>query len=253
MIIPDEQPLTTGHRTTFGVRRSAFGFRRSLPNLELPNFRTLELPRSAFTLIEMLIVISIISVLLGLLYGALERAQKFSRRTITYTELKSIETALKQYHAYYHAWPSNSVSTLPPLISGEDNGFVIDNNVSQTLQGVRNQSTDEAIQFNPESIPFIEFARFSPVTRHPVNPFKPNENNPTDTLRSYKVIFDTNGDRTIKVPGNDPDGALTQQTNIIASVAVWTYIPATRKTSDSGTPQTIGDVMFGSWESFSAK
>jgi prepilin-type N-terminal cleavage/methylation domain-containing protein len=30
--------------------------------------------RRAFTLVEMLIVISIISVLLGLLYGALERA-----------------------------------------------------------------------------------------------------------------------------------------------------------------------------------
>jgi len=202
----------------------------------------------------MLIVISIISVLLGLLYGALERARKFSRRTITYTELKSIETAFKQYHAHYHIWPTNAVA-ITPLTSGEDSGFVIDQNVARLLQGVRDPNTDVAIRFNPESIPFIEFARFSPVTRHPVNPFKPNTANQNDTTRSYKVLFDTNGDRTITVPANDPDGALalTPQTNIIASVAVWTFIPSTRKTDSSGNPQSVGDVMFGSWESFSVK
>ena len=75
----------------------------------------------------MIIVIAIISALLALLYGALERAQKFSRRTITYTELKNIESAFKQYHAHYHAWPSNSLAVVQ-FESGEDRGFIIGKN-----------------------------------------------------------------------------------------------------------------------------
>ena len=48
----------------------------------------------------MIIVISIISVLLALLYGSLERARKFSRRALTFTEVKNIEAAMKQYYAH---------------------------------------------------------------------------------------------------------------------------------------------------------
>ena len=272
MIIPDKQPLTTGHRTTFGVRRSAFGVRRFFPRLRASapprepsegsalsvkrsiftvrcSLPTLELPRAAFTLIEMLIVISIISVLLGLLYGSLERARKFSRRTISYTELKSIESAFKQYHAHYHAWPSNSVAQ---ITSGEDLGFVIDKDIAKALQGYFENDTYR--ELNPEAIPFIEFSRFSPVTGYPVNPFKSEKNTATDTSRSYKVLFDTDGDRQIQIPGNDSDITSSPATNIIASVAVWTIIPATRTSNkSSGQTETAGDVIFGSWDSFGVK
>lgn len=201
--------------------------------------------RSAFTLVEMLIVISIISVLLGLLYGALERAQKFSRRTVTYTELKSIESAFKQYHAHYHDWPSNNVAQLK-LTSDEDQGFIIDDAIAKLLQGhIKDQTDSAAIRFNPEAVPFIEFARFSPTTGRPVNPFKASGGN--DTARNYKVLFDTNGDRQILIEDSG------YQTNIIASVAVWTHIPPTRKTSSSGQEENLSDVLFGSWDSFNAK
>lgn len=195
----------------------------------------------------MLIVISIISVLLGLLYGALERAQKFSRRTITYTELKGIEMAFKQYHAHYHKWPTNNVAAaLPPSSSG-DRGFIIDENIAKALQGVFNQESYRTL--NPEAIPFIEFSRYSPVTKAPVNPFKPDMPSNPGTTRAYKVLFDTNGDRQLDIL--DPDTGFT--TNIIANVAVWTLIPGSRKTNDSGTPQKVGDIVFGSWDSFSVK
>lgn len=207
--------------------------------------------RSAFTLVEMLIVISIISVLLGLLYGALERAQKFSRRTVTYTELKSIEAAFKQYHAHYHMWPSNDVAQLK-LTSGEDQGFVIDENLAKLLQGyIKDQNDTDIVRFNPEAIPFIEFARFSPATGRPVNPFKAKTGN--DTARNYKILFDTNGDRQIAIPGNDPDAAGIPATNIIGSVAIWTLIPPTRKTNSSGQEESLNDVLFGNWDAFNVK
>ena len=201
----------------------------------------------------MIIVISIISVLLGLLYGALERAQKFSRRTITYTELKNIEAAFKQYHAHYHTWPSNAVASVQ-ITSGEDQGFVLDDTIAKLLQGLRdNSDSQEAIQFNPEAIPFIEFSRFSPVMHHPVNPFKSNNNTPTDTTRSYKVLFDSNGDRRIDIPLDSDAPGTPTNTPVIASIAVWTVIPATRQTDSSGQAENVGDVIFGSWDSFNVK
>lgn len=214
---------------------------------------TLLKKRSAFTLIEMLIVISVISVLLGLLYGALERAQKFSRRTITYTELKSIESAFKQYQAHYHAWPSNGVvDATARLTSGEDEGFIISESIAKTLQGMRDTSTD-VWKLNPEAIPFIEFSRYSPYTHAPVNPFKSNYNSATDTTRSYKILFDTNGDRQIEVPGSDTDVSISGTTNVIGSIAVWTIIPATRQASSSGVAQEAGEVRLGSWDSFNVR
>lgn len=205
--------------------------------------------RPAFTLIEMLIVISIISVLLGMLYGSLERARKFSRRTIAYTELKSIESAFKQYHAHYHAWPSNDVAK---ITSGGDLGFVIDKDIAKALQGYFENATYR--ELNPEAIPFIEFSRFSPATGAPVNPFKSEKNTGTDTSRAYKVLFDTDGDRQILVPTDADAKGTTTTTNIIAGVAVWTVIPATRTSNkSSGQTETAGDVIFGSWDSFGVK
>jgi len=206
--------------------------------------------RSAFTLMEMLVVISIISVLLGLLYGALERAQKFSRRALTYTEIKNIETAFQQYFAHYQQWPSNHLAQMK-LTSDTDSGFVIDLKMARMLQGVSVDNTTEMDEINPARIPFLEFARYSRSSNMPmpINPFKADSAN--DTSRAYKVLFDMDGDRQIlvPVPGDDPDAS----TNIIASVVVWTMIPATRTTDASGNQQTTTDVILGSWDSFSAK
>ncbi|MDD4174159.1 MAG: prepilin-type N-terminal cleavage/methylation domain-containing protein, partial [Kiritimatiellae bacterium] len=61
-------------RTTRDARHTTLDRRRPL----LPSpLRPLRGRNKAFTLIEMIIVIAIISALLALLYGALERAQKF--------------------------------------------------------------------------------------------------------------------------------------------------------------------------------
>ncbi len=233
-------------QTNLSVRRSAFGVRRSSP---------------AFTLIEMIIVISIISVLLGLLYGSLERARTFSRRTIAYTELKNIESAFKQYHAHYHTWPSNHTANADAQISSDqDQGFVIDFKVANALQGfsTNNEKDPLLVALNPAAIPFIEFNRFIPnplpgKEKPPINIFSAHYRGPVDNKYRYKVLFDTNGDRQIQIPGNDPDAAGLQITNIIASVAVWTIIPATRQTDSSGQAKTVGDVIFGSWDSFNAQ
>jgi prepilin-type N-terminal cleavage/methylation domain-containing protein len=205
--------------------------------------------KNGFTLMEMLIVISIISVLLGLLYGALERAQKFSRRAITYTELKNIEAAFKQYEAHYHRWPTNSLDTIE---SGEDKGFIIKVEMAATLQGEREKGGATFDLINPAGIPFMEFSRYN--SDIPVNPFKSLNQNQANTPRAYRVLFDTDGDKQIEISQNIlPVGVIAPTDPITASIVVWTYIPATRTTDNAGTYDAATDVILGSWGSFATR
>ena len=201
----------------------------------------------------MLIVISIISVLLGLLYGSLERARKFSRRAVAYTEVKNIEAAFKQYYAHYHDWPPETciAAAAEPLssTSGSDRGFKIDANIAKMLQGTLSDSSSDGVSpeikaANPDRIPFIEFARKN-NSNVPINPFRLAS---TEETRQYKVMFDLDNDNKLE---------FTEISNITvyASVAVWTVIPGTSSSSgpnNNGT-QAISDEVLGSWDTFGAK
>jgi prepilin-type N-terminal cleavage/methylation domain-containing protein len=235
---------TTAPAQTFNVRRSP-----------TPNSSFLTLPSDqgkrpqAFTLIEMLIVISIISVLLGLLYGSLERARTFSRRAIAYTEVKNIEAAFKQYYAHYHDWPPenffNAATALSPAPTGNDNGFIIDATAATMLQGTISDNTTPAAikEANPDRIPFIEFARKN-NNSVPINPFRLVSSTET---RQYKVLFDLDNDSMIQVV----ESSANFQTNVYASVAVWTVIPGSTSSSQNNGTQTATDEVLGSWDTFS--
>ncbi len=209
---------------------------------------------SAFTLIEMVIVIGIISVLMAMLYGGLERAQKFSRRTITYTEVKSIENAFKQYHAHYHCWPTNTPGETAVEISDGDSYFVIDRQLANVLRGnITDSSTEEIRNINYDAIPFIEFSRFYAKTPYPpVNPFPPTSDEKISD-RQFHVKFDTNGDHQINIPA---DEFVTTATNVVGDVVVWTYVPGTRKGKTDESDSTGGvppDERIESWSNFTIK
>lgn len=218
----------------------------------------------AFTLIEMVIVITIISILLSLLYGALERAQKYSRRAIAYAELKSIESAFRQFYAHYHEWPTNSVAELlmksnsPEGARGEDRGMIISREVADLLQGRLPEriaaDAGSGENFNPEAIPFFEFSRYTPVGEHdPVNPFKSKRPDAED--RKYRILFDTNGDHLLYIAESPDYAAPSVPTQIVADIAVWTYIPGTRKGRDDeeNTSDRLLDERLESWSEFGAK
>lgn len=199
-------------------------------------------PRAAFTLAELLLVITILAILLGLLYSAIKTAGRYSRETITRGEETAIESAWKQYFAYYHTWPTNDIEGASNLRDTDnqlryecpvdgDVQYEIGPLLARMLEGVptTNTTTTPNVVLNPDAVPFLELTRFEKGTGAPISAW--------GDLRGkrYFVKLDFNCDNTLSVPTNS-SGAATAVTNIVRRVAVWTVHP-----------ENPGEII-GSWQ-----
>jgi prepilin-type N-terminal cleavage/methylation domain-containing protein len=160
--------------------------------------------RAAFTLTELLVVISIVAILLGLLYGAIRTVNRYSRETITRGELANLEAAWKQYYAYYHVWPTNNIE------ADGDARIEIDQQIAAMLSGHPTNG------LNPDAIPFLDFTRFNSKDAAPISAWGDRGG------ERYIVRLDANGDNTLNVP-LDKDGKTSN--SIYRQVAVWTANP----------------------------
>jgi prepilin-type N-terminal cleavage/methylation domain-containing protein len=201
--------------------------------------------RRAFTLVELLLVISIISIILGMLVSTVRAVRRFSRQTITRGEIKNIEAAWKQFYAHYQYWPNaemiGGVQRNPPV--GDDAEYELLAPLARMLEGsnITDIVDDPAgiTTYNADKIAFLELSRFNGTD--PVNAW--GRNYTISVLgkkpNTYVVIFDANGDNQITV--SLPDGS---ETNIFRSVAVWTENPEYSVGTAAGDgPQHY----FGSW------
>ena len=128
---------------------------------------------AGFTLLEMLAVVSILSVLLGIVLSAIHSAQNHTRRAVARSEVRSVESALKAYLDHYGNW--SRLGDLVGEASGEcgDRMFVIDGDLAAALEGTVAEN-EVARSANPDALPFIEFSRHLRVSeerRVPVNPW----------------------------------------------------------------------------------
>ena len=221
--------------------------------------------RAGFTLLEILAVVSILSVLLGIVLSAIHAAQNQSKRAIARAEVRSVESALKAYLDHYGNWSLLASAPTPPFASTDtgDRWFVIGSDVAAALEGaVADNANAQAM--NPDAQPFLEFSRHmsgGESKRVPVNPWEgqkaaaSQENAPSPTrgdARFWAAIdYDFDGVVNLKALGITDDAlhmpkartfsASSEQGDSIDSVArpvvVWTYNPWTydiKETSGNG-------------------
>ena len=140
--------------------------------------------QDAFTLVEILVVVSIIGLLAGLAFPAIQGAQTAARKGKAKAEMQSIITALKSYQNEYGRMPN------PSALGGAGEGYFGDS-ASPKLFLMLSGSTSDTSGENPRQITFLELPATSTNGSFP-DPWK----------RNYLLKIDTDGDNVVEYYGN---------------------------------------------------
>ena len=164
---------------------------------------------TAFTLVELLVVISIIGLLAGLAVPAINGAMRSAKKSEVAAVAQSIRTAILAWNSEYGTWPTNG------LTGGSS---------FQTTTAFLNMMTTTNSSDNPRGIIFLEVpAKFSNSSGivTPSGFIKGSQSN-------FRFAID-----------NDGDGALSgvgfENTSLRTAVAVWAPDPSSPTTKSVGT------------------
>ena len=73
---------------------------------------------AAFTIVELLTVMSIIIILMGLLAPAMNRARRYARKVAQKNQFHSIDVALEMFRAEFDGYPDSDYETTPDEYCG---------------------------------------------------------------------------------------------------------------------------------------
>lgn len=184
---------------------------------------------NAFSLVELLVVISIIGLLAGLSSVAIPKALEAGKKARAKGELMAIVSAMKAYRQEYGRWPvllPDGIDTEDSEAAGTYSWFDADN--SKTLMKILAASPKDSTGLNPKGIRFLE----GPLEDGTfLDPWK----------TQYIVKLDTNESNSIEYwgEGNKP--------NISSTVIAISYGPDKQMGNPTSTSTSTFDDVF-SWE-----
>ena len=205
--------------------------------------------QEGFTLLEMLAVVSILSVLLGIVLSAVHSVQAHSKRALAKAEVRNVESAFKTYYDHYGSW-KRLIENLPEEDRFQNDAvvcFAIGETVGYALEGDSYEmgGNEVARKINPDSIPFLEFSRHyrngkegENRPRIPVNPWigsgdqEGHEGYGKSGDARFYVALDANGNGCISLPGDarlPSTSSGSRQLLQSRTVVVWTYNPQNSK------------------------
>lgn len=176
--------------------------------------------RSGFTLLELLVVISIIAILAGMVLPMFYSAKERAREAKAKVAVKALETAFKSYLDTYKVWPADIAAgtEVTPYEVKDDTIKLF-----SMLSGL-----PAAVALNPQGIAFFEFESTNSLIAY--DPWA-NPSDPDRDKHVYWVMFDKNYDNVISVGGQD----------VYRCVVVWS--PGKGGTNDYG-----GEDDVASWK-----
>ncbi len=194
--------------------------------------------RAGFTLTELLMVMMVMTILYCIALSAIRAVDRTARKTAARAELKSIETAFKQYYAHYQNWPGILAK------DAEDRDDVpIDAALAKILDGTDVTTGNRDDGGNPDKMIFIEFSRMTD-DGIPLNPWGASGRYEKDQCR-YHVAVDADGDNSVQFVSDNYENAnavklLPSNRRFRGSVIVWTFNPELTKDNE--------DYLIGSWQ-----
>ena len=144
---------------------------------------------SAFTLVELLVVISIMALLLGIIvpsYFSIREKAKYTKAKVT---AKNLEIAFKAYLDHYRVWPSYFADDDSTTLEIGGAVGTADEKIFRILRG---ENIDNN---NKDSIPFYEFEGTNSAAGA-LDPWS-NPSDPSSILKPYRVRVDKNYDNKI--------------------------------------------------------
>jgi prepilin-type N-terminal cleavage/methylation domain-containing protein len=146
--------------------------------LSMKRWLTLKDREGAFTLVELLVVISIIGMLAGLMSVAIPKAMESGKKAKAKGELTAIVAAVKAYKQEYGRWPGTNTTSDTSFQGG----------ASESLLAALGGSSSASVE-NPKSIRFLEGASPAGVM---IDPWKKNQ---------YLILIDSDESNSLIYQG----------------------------------------------------